>query len=109
MIALFTAAIGGYLANITLGLLVRARVLDTRGFRWLHHVLYIVTFVLAAASVAVLLLGHRTLAGLLLAPALIGLGTIPFAGTHNRRHPVIGLLPAPFYAAALAAFVLTRP
>ena len=103
MIAVVLAAVAGYLANVTLGTLVLTGVLDTRGFRWLHHVLYIATFALAVAAVAVLLLGHQILAGLLLAPALAAFAAIPFAGTHTRRHPLLGLLPAPFYLSALLA------
>jgi hypothetical protein len=102
------AAACGYLANITLGVLVLRRVLDTRGFRWLHHLLYVATIGLAAVAAAVLLIGDRVLVGLLLVPALVGLALIPFAGTHTRRHPIVGLLPAPFYAAALTALALTH-
>jgi hypothetical protein len=102
------AAAAGYLANITLGLLVLSRVLDTRGFRWLHHLLYVATFGLAAGAAVVLLAGDQVLAGLLVVPVLAGLAVIPFAGTHTRRHPVVGLLPAPFYAAALTALAVTH-
>jgi hypothetical protein len=108
MIAVVLAAVGGYLANIVLGTLVLTRVLNTRGFRWLHHLLYIATSALAVVAVVVLLLGGRILPGGLLAPALGGLAAIPFAGSHGRRHPIVGLIPLPFYAAALAALTLTR-
>ena len=39
-------------------------------------------------------------AALALAPAAVPLAAIPYAGTHTRRHPLIGVTAAPFFAAA---------
>lgn len=47
----FLAAAVLFLLNFALGLLVQFRVVDTKPFRWLHHALFFVVFVSAAASV----------------------------------------------------------
>ena len=47
---LLTAAATSYLANCALGVAVATRVLDTSGFRWVHHAVYVATAVLTAAG-----------------------------------------------------------
>jgi hypothetical protein len=102
--ALFGAAAAGYAANCALGTSVALRVIDTRGFRWVHHAVYIATCVLAAAAASTALWGRprRTAraAAIALAPAAVPLAAIPYSGTHTRRHPLIALTAAPFFAAA---------
>jgi hypothetical protein len=92
-----TAATGSYTANVALGVATATRLLDTSRFRWVHHALYIVTASLTIAAVAGNL---RAPAGRRLAPALLPLAVIPYAGTHSRRHYVVAASAAPFYALA---------
>jgi hypothetical protein len=93
-------ACGSYAANVALGVATATRILDTSRFRWVHHALYITTSALTVAAVAGDLRGP---AGRRLAPALVPLAVIPFAGTHGRRHYAVAAAAAPFYA--LAALV----
>ncbi|GAA4159341.1 hypothetical protein GCM10022286_13580 [Gryllotalpicola daejeonensis] len=111
-VALAVASVS-YLASIALGLLVASRRVDSSGFHWLHHALYTCTFVLAAAAVAAGLWWHP-LAGWLLLPALVPFALIPFVGTHaggrlTLRHPITGLVPAPFFIAAAFALLSQLP
>jgi hypothetical protein len=59
---LVTAAATSYAANCALGASVAAGLLDTRGHRWLHHALYVVTSTLTGAA-ALTLLVRRDRAG----------------------------------------------
>jgi glycerol uptake facilitator-like aquaporin len=103
---LLAAAAASYTANCALGGSVALGLVDTRGFRWVHHALYIATAVLTAAAAAALLVTplreHRTpAAALALLPAALPLTAIPRVSAHSRRHPLIALAAAPFYAAAM--------
>lgn len=102
---LFIAAAVAYAANCALGLAVAARVIDTSGFRWLHHALYIATCVTSAAAFSALLWGRprpaSRRAALALAPAAVPLAAIPYLGTRTRRHPLVALAAAPFIVAGL--------
>ena len=104
---LFTAAAAGYAANCALGTAVATKLIDTSRFRWVHHALYIVTCVTAAIAVSTAWWGRPArrdlLAGLLLVPAAVPLAVIPYAGTHRRRHPLVALAAAPFFAAGVVA------
>ncbi len=101
---LFVAAATAYGANCALGAAVAARVVDTRNFRWLHHLLYIATCLTTAVALS---------AGLWRSPprhpgilgAVPPLAAIPYLGTHTRRHPLVALAAAPF---VLAGLVLSR-
>lgn len=102
---LFAAAAVAYAVNCTLGAAVATKLVDTSGFRWLHHALYIATCATTAIAVAV---GFGSTqqptnrrAALLLAPAAVPLAAIPFAGTHTRRHPLVALAAAPFVTAGV--------
>ena len=57
------------------------------GWRAMTYVLLSLPFLVIAAAAT-------------LAPALVPLAVIPYAGTHTRRHPLIALSAAPFIAAA---------
>lgn len=107
--ALFAAAATAYIVNCALGASVAARLIDTSGFRWLHHALYIATCATTAAAVAVgWARGSRTAdrrAAFALLPAAVPLAAIPYLGTHSRRHPLVALAAAPF---VLAGLVLSR-
>lgn len=102
---LFVAAAIAYGANAALGTAVAARVIDTRGYRWLHHALYIATCTTTVAAVSAAFWGRpRTAsrrAAASLAPALVPLAAIPYLGTHTRRHPLVALAAAPFVVAGL--------
>lgn len=47
---IFFTAIVFFLLNFALGVLVQLRIVDTKPFRWLHHALFFVVFVSAAAA-----------------------------------------------------------
>lgn len=49
---IFYAAATLFLANFALGILVQFGVVDTKPFRWLHHVLFFAVFLSAALAVA---------------------------------------------------------
>jgi hypothetical protein len=97
---LIRIASGAYLANCALGTAVATRVLDTSGHRWVHHALFVATATCTVAAVVVGL-GRRSAAAALLAPALVPLAVIPYAGT--RRHVRVALAAAPGFASALVA------
>ena len=107
---LFVLAALSYLLNCALGTAVATKVIDTSRFRWLHHAL----FVLTCATTAVALgsgirsgrRAPRARAAVALAPAVVPLAVIPFAGTRGRRHPLVALSAAPFFAASLVVLAL---
>ena len=99
--ALSAAAAASYAANCALGVAVATRAIDTSNARWVHHALYTGTVVLTASAVVLGLATGNGRRAAALAPALVPLALIPFAGTHSRRHPLVSLAAAPFYVAAL--------
>jgi hypothetical protein len=50
---IFYIAMGLFLANFALGLLVQFRIVDTKPFRWLHHALFFAVFASAAVAAGV--------------------------------------------------------
>ena len=50
---IFYAAMVLFLANFALGIMVQFRVVDTKPFRWLHHVLFFAAFASAALAAGV--------------------------------------------------------
>ncbi|MGP6170489.1 hypothetical protein ACTU6V_04675 [Microbacterium sp. A204] len=107
---LFAAAAVSYAANCALGAVVAARLVDSSGFRWLHHALYIATCASVVAAIGAGLVGmgawgDRREAGrraaLALMPAAVPLTVIAFVGARTRWHPLIALSAAPFIAAGL--------
>lgn len=98
--ALVPAAATSYAANCVLGASVALGLLDTRGYRWLHHALYIATSTLTAAAVVELAI-RRDRAGWTLLPALVPLAAMPRASARTPRHARIGLSAAPFYLLTL--------
>jgi hypothetical protein len=100
-VSLFTAATLGYASNVALGTASATHLLDTSRVRWLHHVLYVGTSVLAGAAVSSLVWsGSR--AGWRLLPAAGPLVVIALAGARLPRHPLIALSAAPFFVSSLA-------
>lgn len=102
---LFIAAATAYAANCALGTAVAVRLVDTSGYRWLHHALYIATCTTTALALVVgWFTGSRRSsrrAALALAPAAVPLAAIPYLGTRTRRHPLVALAAAPFIVAGV--------
>lgn len=98
---LFGAAAASYAANVGLGLAAATRVLDTSRVRWVHHALYVTTSVSAGAACSSLVWSSSR-AGWRLLPAAVPLAAIPYISARSRRHPLIALSAAPFFAAGLA-------
>jgi hypothetical protein len=99
---LLTAAATSYLLNCALGAAVAVRVLDTSGFRWVHHAVYVATSVLTAGAGADLARRRRPAFWRLL-PVAVPLAAIPAVSARSRWHPVIAGTAAPAYLAALRA------
>lgn len=105
--AIVVAATAAYAANCALGTAVAARLIDTRRFRWVHHVLYVVTCATTAVALVCAWRSRDTrLAALALSPVAVPLAVIPYAGTRGRRHPLIALAAAPFYLAGVVCSLL---
>lgn len=102
---MFTAATASYALNCALGASVALRLVDTRDFRWVHHAIYIATASLAAAAGTSVVWARprreAIQAAALLAPAVVPLAVIPYAGTHGTRHYAVALSAAPFFLASL--------
>lgn len=97
---LLLAATTSYLANCALGAAVGLRWVDSSGFRWLHHAVYVATATLtAAAGLDLAHRGRREFWRLL--PAALPLAAIPAVSARSRWHPVIAATAAPAYVAAL--------
>src|SRR5690606_17150480 len=92
---LFMAAALSYGANCALGTSVAVKLIDTSGFRWLHHALYVATCVSTAAAIIAGWFGKpreaSRRAAMTLLPAALPLGVIPWAGTRGTRHPLVAL------------------
>lgn len=97
---LLRAAATSYAANCALGASVAAGLLDTRGYRWLHHVLYGATTGLTGAA-GLALLARRDRAAWTLLPALGPLALLPRTRARTPRHARVGLAPAPCYLLSL--------
>lgn len=98
---LFGAAAASYAANVALGLAVATRLVDTSRVRWVHHGLYVTTSVSAGAACSSLVWSSSR-AGWRLLPATVPLAVIPYVSARSRRHPLIALSAAPFFAAGAA-------
>jgi len=95
-----TYAAVAYAANCALGLAVASGRLRMGRARWVHHALYINTAAATAVTTAALV-AERGKAGSVVAPALVPLAVIPYAGTRGWRHPALAASIGPFLAAAL--------
>jgi hypothetical protein len=95
-----TYAAVSYAANCALGLAVASGRLRTGRAHWVHHALYINTAVSTVATTAALI-AERGRAGVVVAPALVPLAAIPYAGTRGWRHPALAVSIAPFIVAGL--------
>lgn len=78
--------------------------MNSTGFRWLHHGLYVLTFALALTAASSVWWSFNR-AGWYLIPALVALAALPYVGSARRhpfRHVCAALLPSPFYILSLA-------
>lgn len=101
---LVVLATGTYVVNACFGVSVRTGLLDSSGFRWLHHGLYVLTVCFALGAVSSLLWSPSQ-AGWYLIPVLVALAALPYAGSARRhpfRHACAALVPLPFYILSLA-------
>lgn len=99
-VVLFAAATASYAANVALGSAVAVRLVDTRRFRFVHHVLYVSTSVLAGAAASTLLWSNSR-AGCRLLPAVVPLVVVGFVSARSRLHPLVALSAAPFFVGSL--------
>ncbi|GAB3532639.1 hypothetical protein GCM10027403_05320 [Arthrobacter tecti] len=100
----FALAAGAYAINAAFGASVRLRWLDSTRFRWVHHGLYITTFLLTVAAVSSVLWSSSR-AGWYLLPAVVPLAVLPYAGSarkYPRRHIAVALSALPFFILGLA-------
>lgn len=97
---LLLAATTSYLANCALGAAVGLRWVDSSGFRWVHHAVYVATAALTAAAGCDLARRRRREFWRLL-PAAVPLVAIPAVRARSRWHPIIAATAAPAYLAAL--------
>ena len=100
-LVLVGAATTSYVANVALGSAVALRLVDTRRFRWVHHALYVSTSVLAGAAASSVLWSDSR-SGWRLLPAAVPLVVVARVSARSRRHPLVALSAAPFFAVALA-------
>lgn len=98
--ALVTAAALSYTANCALGASVATGLVNTRGHRWVHHALYVVTSTLTGGALLTLLLRRDHTAWPLL-PTVPVLAMMPRASARTPRHARVGLSAAPFYLLTL--------
>ncbi len=98
MISLFYVAAALFLANFVLGVAVQMGFVDTKPFRWLHHALFFLVFVSAAAA---------ALAGFVYGapyrwPLLAGLvlfAVLPYVRAGSFGHVALACCALIFYAA----------
>jgi hypothetical protein len=95
-----TYAAVSYAANCALGLAVASGRVHTGRAHWVHHALYMNTAASTTVATAALV-AERGARGAVIAPALVPLAAIPYAGTHGRRHPALAMSIAPFIVAGL--------
>jgi len=97
---LLVAAAVSYAANCALGGAVALRVLDTSGYRWAHHAVFVTTAGLTALAAADLL-RRRDVRFLRLAPVAVPLLLVPRVPARTRGHVAVAAAMAPAYLAAL--------
>lgn len=89
------------LANVALGVSVATGVLDTGGFRWIHHAVF---FAVAASTAAAAVVGlvHRSAYVVALVPALVVYAVLPRFAGGSPRHTALAVVAVACQAAALA-------
>jgi hypothetical protein len=94
---IFYVAMVFFLANFTLGMLVQFRVVDTKPFRWLHHVLFFVAFASAAVAAGVGFLQGEPYSWALL-PVLVLFAVLPRVRAGTRGHAALASAALILYA-----------
>ena len=97
-ILIFYAATVLFLLNFALGLLVQFRIVDTKPFRWLHHALFFVVFVAAAAAALAGFLSEAPYRWALL-PVLVLFAVLPYIRAGTAGHAALACGALIFYAA----------
>ncbi len=100
--AVFYLAGGLFLANFVLGLLVQFRLVDTKPFRWLHHVLFFAVFVSAVGAVAAGFAQGAQYRWALL-PALVLFALLPYVRAGTPGHAALACGALFFYVVGFVA------
>ncbi len=95
--SIFFAAATIFLLNFALGLLVQFRVVDTKPFRWLHHVLFFAVFVSAAAAALAGFLSGAPFRWTLI-PVLALFVILPYVRAGTSGHAALACAALTFYA-----------
>ena len=95
---IFYLATSLFLLNFALGLLVQFRIVDTKPFRWLHHALFFVVFVSAAAAAVVGFISGAPYRWALL-PVLALFVVLPRVRAGTAGHAALAFGALLFYAA----------
>ena len=95
---IFYVATSLFLLNFALGLLVQFRIVDTKPFRWIHHALFFVVFVSAAAAALVGFLSGAPYRWALL-PVLALFVVLPRVRAGTVGHAALACGALVFYAA----------
>jgi hypothetical protein len=97
-VGIFYLATSLFLLNFALGLLVQLRIVDTKPFRWLHHALFFVVFVSAAAAAVVGFISGAPYRWALL-PVLALFVVLPRVRAGTAGHAALAFGALLFYAA----------
>ena len=97
---IFFAAIVLFVINFALGILVQLRIVDTEPFRWLHHALFFVAFVSAAAAALIGFLSGAPYRWPLLAVLAIFV-VLPQVRAGTIGHAILACGALLFYAASV--------
>ena len=94
----FYAAAVLFLLNFVLGVLVQFGVVDTKPFRWLHHALFFLVFVFAAAAALVGFVFGAPYRWALL-PILLLFAVLPYVRAGTLGHAALACCALVFYVA----------
>lgn len=101
---IFYAATVLFLLNFALGLLVQFNIVDTKPFRWLHHAIFFVVFVsAAAASLTGFLAGSPYRWALL--PVLALFAILPYVRAGTVGHAALACGALIFYVTGLISMM----
>ncbi|AHY46236.1 Hypothetical Protein RradSPS_0953 [Rubrobacter radiotolerans] len=95
---MFYVALGLFLANFALGVLVQFGVVDTKPFRWLHHAVFFAVCVATVLAAAWGILSGEVY-GWLLLPVLALFYVLPKVRAGTAGHAALASAALAFYAA----------
>jgi len=101
---IFYVAVGLFLANFALGVLVHFGIVDTKPFRWLHHALFFAVYASAALAVGVGFLQGAPYRWALL-PVLALFLVLPRVRAGTAGHVALASLAMIFYATGLVSLL----